>query len=84
MSGRVTARVGRWRNAWWVFAQGPGIRNASGRKAKRVGPTPEDRATAERLAERLARSDDVAHRGQLSPLPADQALRDWFAALKVR
>ena len=65
------------------MAQGPGIRNASGRKAKRVGPAAEDRATAERLAERLARSGDLATRGQLAPLPTDEALRDWFETHKA-
>ncbi len=52
MAGRVTARVKWWRGAWWVLAQGPGIRNASGRKAKKMGPSEEDRAKAEKVAER--------------------------------
>ena len=57
MAGRVTARVKWWRDAWWVFAQGPGIRNASGRKAKKLGPSEEDRAKAEKVAERLRQLD---------------------------
>lgn len=78
MGARVTARVKWWRDAWWVFAQGPGIHNASGRKAKRIGPTDEDRATAEKLAERLRQADAPAERGTLTPLPTAEALRDWF------
>ncbi len=80
MAGRVTARVKWWRGAWWVFAQGPGIRNASGRKAKKLGPSEEDRVKAERVAERLRQSGTSAVRGALTPLPTDRALRDWFGA----
>ncbi len=79
MAGRVTARVKWWRDAWWVFAQGPGIRNASGRKTKRFGPTEEDRARAEKVAERLRQSDTTA-RGALVPLPTDQRLEEWLEA----
>ena len=77
--GRVTARVRWWRGAWWVFAQGPGIRTASGRRAKKVGPTEADRAQAEKIAERL-RHAGTPTGGALTPLPVDQMLRDWFEA----
>ena len=79
MAGRVTARVKWWRDAWWVFAQGPGIRNASGRKTKNFGPSEEDRARAEKVAERLRQSDTTA-RGALVPLPTDQMLEEWLEA----
>ena len=78
MAGRVTARVKWWRGSWWVLAQGPGIRNASGRKARKLGPTEEDRAKAEKVAERLRQSDTSTARGVLAPLPTDQVLRDWL------
>ncbi len=77
--GRVTARVRWWRGAWWVFAQGPGIRTASGRRAKKVGPTEADRAQAEKIAERL-RHAATPTGGALAPMPVDQMLRDWFDA----
>lgn len=80
MSGRVTARVGWWRDAWWVFAQGPGITNASGRKTKRIGPTAEDKERAEAVADALRNSGGASAgvRGPLSPLPTDRALEDWL------
>ncbi len=77
--GRVTARVRWWRGAWWVFAQGPGIRTVSGRRAKKVGPTEEDRAQAEKIAERLRHAGKPTG-GALTPMPVDQMLRDWFDA----
>jgi integrase len=75
---RLSVRVKWWRNAWWVWAQGPQIKNKSGKQAKRIGPTDEDRVRAEAVARALRESCDDTKPGRLDPLPTDRTLERWI------
>ncbi len=51
-----------------------------GSQGREAGPSEEDRAKAEEVAEQLRQSDMSPARGVLTPLPADQVLREWLEA----
>jgi integrase len=76
----MSAKVKKWKGAWWVFVHHRGTR-----RTRRFGPKETDRRRAERIAEGVnaAITAGTYNAEEPAPLPCDEALRSWLEAHRV-
>ena len=75
----MSAKVRKWKGAWWVFVHHRGTR-----RTRKIGSRETDRRRAERIALEVnaAITAGTYSTHEPAPLPCDETLRSWLSTYR--